>query len=295
MANTFSTVNNTFIGNLVLDQFVATLAPLAAFTSNCTNQVAFRGDTVKILNVQTSSAALDYADTGTYVMQHAEASGIDVTLNKHKYTSVELKDTEVRDAQILSAENFYRSKGYGLALAVMSDLMTFVSSSFKASTTTVSASPAFSSSAVVGLTAVADNANWTPYNRAMVLNPTQHSYLRQDSNILFSQIAASLMDKNATKTVSSLDDWHIYKTGIVPTQTCGYICVPQALCFASRVVAPQTPNQYSDMQILTDPDSGLAITQLQWHNPDSGARRLAWIVNYGYALGLSTGCRLLVN
>ncbi len=292
MANTFSTVNNTFIGNLVLDQFVATLAPLAAFTSNCTNQVAFRGDTVKILNVQTSSVALDY--TGTYTMQASEAAGVDVTLNKHKYTSVELKDTEVRDAQILSAENFYRSKGYGLALAVITDVMSFVSSSFKASTTQVQASPAFSASAVVALTTVADGLNWTPFNRSLVLNPTQHSYLRQDANVLFSSIFSNL-GKTTTTPMSTLDDWQIHKTNVVPAQTVGFICVPQALCFASRVIQPQEPNQYSDIQVLSDPETGLAITQLSWHNPDSGARRVAFITNYGYALGLSTGCRLLVN
>lgn len=292
MANTFTSVNTEFLGTAVIDAYVAALSPLRAFTISATNATAYRGEKVRVLSVGTGSAALDYTDT--YSMQHSEASGIDVTLDKHKFVSLELKDSEWRDSSLLEVERFARAKGYALALSVMTDVMSFVSSSFQAEKRTVAKSNAFSASAIVDLSSYADSLNWPEQDRSLVINPSQHSYLRKDT-ALQSAMAFGSPEIIRKGQVPSLDTFSsIYKTSVVPTTTVGYAAVPNAIVFASRVVGPQEPNSYSDVKVITDSETGLSITQLVWHNPDAGARRIAWTVEYGYNIGNSKGLFLLV-
>ena len=290
--NIFSTVNTDFIGNLVLDQYVQALAPLRAFTLSATTETSFRGDTVKVLSVGTGSTALDY--TTDYSMQAAGATGIDVSLNKQKYTSLELKDSEWRNSGILEVEHFARSRGNALANSVLTDVMSFVSSSFYTETRTVSKSVAFSGSAVVDLSAYADGLKWDAFGRSMLLTPTQHSYLRKD-NVIAQTYSFGTDDVIRRGEIPSVDTWQsIYKTPVVPNGSVGVCALPSAVVFASRVVAPPEGHSYSDVKVLADESTGLSITQLNWHNPDVGARRIVWTVNYGYAVGNSKGAFLLI-
>lgn len=292
MPNNFTSVNTEVLGQLVLDQFVATLTPLRAFTVSATNQGSFRGDTVKVLNVQTASVALDY--TTTYTIQDSHASSIDVLLDKHKFVSMELKDSEWRDSGLLATENFARSKGYALANSILTDVMSFVSSSFAGETRTVAKSTAFSSSAIVDLSNYADGLNWPQFGRSLVLTPTQHSYLRKD-NVIAQTYSYGSSDVIRTGQIPSVDTFeNIYKSSVVPSNTVGVAAVPNAVVFASRVVEPQTPNQYSSVRVISDEETGLSLTELTWHNPDDGAKRVVWTCEYGYKVGNSKGAFLLV-
>jgi len=290
--NSLTSVNSELLGNLVLDQFVATLLPLRAFTLSATSQVAFRGDVVKVLSCQTGSAALDYSTE--YVMQNSEATGIDVTLNKHKYVSLELKDSEWRDSGLLEVEKFARSKGFALAQSVLTDTMTFFSASFAPETQSVAKSAAFSASAVVNLSNVCDTLLWPQYDRSLVLTPTQHSYLRKDT-ALQAAYAFGSPDIIRKGEVPSLDTFaSVYKSSVVPTTTVGFACVPNALVWASRVVSAQTPHSYNEVRTFSDEETGLSLTQKTWHNPDIGSKRVVWEVEYGYAIGNRKGAFLLV-
>lgn len=292
MANNFTTLNTDFIGNLVLDQFVQTLLPLRAFTLSATNQVAFRGDTVKVLTVQTGSAASDY--TNTYNMDNSHATGVDVTLNKHKYVSLELLDSQWRDSALLEVEKFARAKGFALAQSVLQDTMTFFSASFAPETQTVAKSTSFSASAVVNLSNTCDSLNWPQYERSLVLTPTQHSYLRKDT-ALQAAYAFGSPDVIRKGEVPSLDTFSsIYKSAVVPAGSVGFACVPNALIWASRVVSAQEPNAYHEVRVFTDSETGLSITQKKWSNPDAGSSRTIWECEYGYAVGNAKGAFLLV-
>lgn len=292
MANTFTSVNTELVGQLVLDQFVASLAPLRAFTLSATDQPAFRGDSVRVLSVQTGSAAADY--TTEYSMQGSHAEGIDVNLNKHKYVSLELFDSQWRDSALLEVETFARSKGYALANAVMTDVMSFVSASFLGETVTVAKSTAFSASAVVALGLEADNRNWPDFQRSLILTPTQLSYLKRDTAIQASYAFGSdtVIRKGEIPSIDTFSS--VYKTSVVPSQTVGLCCVPNAVVWASRVVEPQNPHSYNSVKVLNDKETGISLTELSWHNPDAGSRRVVWTVEYGVALGNAKGAFLLV-
>jgi hypothetical protein len=293
MPNIFTSTNTEFLGQLVLDQFVATLSPLKAFTLSATaQQLNYRGETVKVLSVGTSSAALDFSTT--YSMQDSQATGIDVTLDKHKYVSLELPDSNWRDSALLETERFARSKGYALGNAILTDVMSFVSSSFRTETRTVAKSNAFSASAIVDLSNYADSINWPQMDRSLLLTPTQHSYLRRDP-VITATYSYGSSEAIKTGQVPSVDTFSsIYKSSVVPSTTVGLCAVPNALVFASRVVTPSPNHNYNEVKILSDPETGLSITQLSWYNPEAQSQRVVWTCEYGYAIGNSKGAFLLV-
>lgn len=93
--------------------------------------------------------------------------------------------------------------------------------------------------------------------------------------------------------IPSVDTWeNIYKSPVVVGGTVGLCAVPNPIVFASRVVQPQTSNQYSSVRVITDEYTGLSLTELTWHNPVSGAKRVVWTCEYGYKIGNAKGAFL---
>jgi hypothetical protein len=294
MANIFTNINTETLGISVLNAYAAALLPLSAFTLNAGNEPYARGDTVKVLSVGTGSAANDYSTDTGYVMQDTGASSIDVVLDKHKYVTAKLHDSEMRDSALLNIEAFGRAKGEALANSVLTDIMSFLSSSFYEETRSVAKSLAFSASAIVDLSNYADSLNWPASNRSLVLTPTQHSYLRKDTAIQASYAFGS-PDIIRKGDVPSLDTFsNIYKTSLVPVGSVGFACQPNALVLASRVVYSQEQNSYNDVKVLTHEDTGLSITQKGYFDPQLGAQCYIWEAEYGYKIGNPEGCFLLV-
>jgi hypothetical protein len=287
MSNTFTNVNTQLIGNLILDAYVKYMSPLRAFTLDASPAASYRGATIPVLSVAGSTAASDY--TNTYAIQGSTASTTTVTLDRHKYVSWEILDSEYRDSSLLTVEAFAISKGSQLADAVLSDVLNcFTSSAY----TPVSSSipiAAFSASAVSAFSLQCDNLQMPQYGRSMLLNPTWHTRLRQDTALQNASAFgnAETIQKGIVPSIDTFEN--VFKTHCLPSGTNGLLVHPSALVFASRTVFPQEGHQYSRVQIFTDEQTGLSITHLQWHDPLVGSLRSIFTTEYGFASGNVSG------
>lgn len=293
MGNTFTSTNTEYISNLVLDTFVSYLAPLRAFTLDCSPAQSFIGATVPVLTVSTSSAAQDYVST--YQIQGATATSTVVTLNKHKFVSWELLDSEWRDSGLLSMESFAKSRGAALAEAVLTDVFSYMTASFNASKVCPVAS--FSASFIADISLELDNLKTPQVGRSLILNPTYHTALRKDSAL---QNASSYWGSEVIRNgqVPSIDTFeNVYKTHMVPATSnhIGLAVVPNAMVFASRTVAPQEPNSYNYVQVLTDEESGISITALRYHDPLVGSQRMIFTTEYGFNIANQSGSIRLLS
>jgi hypothetical protein len=293
MANVFTSTGTEWVGQLVLDAYVQALSPLSAFTMNASNETFYRGDSVRVLVNATASAPLTY--TTTYTIQDIGSTGVDVALDRTKYVSWQVLDSEWRDSALMSMENFLRSKGNALANYVLADVLSIASGSTNFSEeTSVSASSGFNATSVTNVSLACDNLNMPQFGRSLVLTPSQHTYLRQDT-ALQAAYAFGSPDIIRKGDVPSIDTFgHVYKTPVVPAGTLGYACVPDAIVFASRVAQPQEGHAYNEVRTLTDEETGLSITMLAWHDPLVGARRNVFVANYGFAIGNNKGLVKLV-
>jgi len=123
MANTLDAdLYGTIVGNSSIEIMQDVLKPLGAFTTDFSDELGKRNEGIVVPMEVEPDAALDKTAGSNYTIQDADLSERTITLNRHKYTSWSLTDTDVSTSRALSIERFARSKGQKVAIAVWQDI-----------------------------------------------------------------------------------------------------------------------------------------------------------------------------
>src|SRR5580693_8342203 len=104
MPNNFINTLYTILTNAAIEAFTAVLTPLDVFARNYSSDAVERGDKVKVLWIPTQVVADDFL--GTYAPMNATATGLDVVINRHKFVSWSMTDTELALNPIVNVEDF---------------------------------------------------------------------------------------------------------------------------------------------------------------------------------------------
>lgn len=296
MANTLTNLTDTIVLDKALEAFTAALTPLRAFALNVSPSEGQRGDKVKVLSIPAASAAIDFA--GSYTVQDSTAAGIDVTLNKHKFTSWGVTDTQLSTRPQLEVENFAKQKGFQLAKAVLQDIWSQVTNANFGAAGHTGAAADFDSDDVIDLGAACDTASWPDMGRSLVLAGAYHANLRKDSSIKDASAYGS--DSSVRRgEILSLDTFeNIYKSTLIPGNSenlTGFAVVPDAMLVAMRYLAPQPGNTYSKVDSMSDPETGFTIGYREWYDNDAGELRAALECLYGYNVGNSAALKRIVS
>jgi len=298
MPNALTTVNHTIISDAVLQAFVAGVAPLRAFCLNASpGAISDRGNKVKVLSVPAQDAAIDFVAADGYVMQDADAEGVDVTISRHKFVSWALSDTEIANSPIIELESFGQQKGHQLARAVFQDILSLVTAANYGTAGFVGAASTFDSDDVVDIGKVCDDADWPGAGRSLILASAYHAALRKD-NAIQDASAFGTDDSIRRGVVPSLDTFEsIYKSTILPANAealVGLAVLPQAILIANRYLQPQEGHKYSRAEPVSD-ESGLTLGLREWYNEDLGSCRIVMECNYGYVRGLAAAIKRITS
>lgn len=283
MANTLTNTTDTIIANAAVDAFTAALLPLTAFSNNLSAEAVKRGDKVKVLYVPAQDAATDFA--GTYDTQDADATGVDVSINKHKFVSWGLSDTEIATMPQLALEAFGKQKGFQLAKAVLVDILSLVTNANYGAAVFTGAASTFDSDDVVDIGAACDAADWADEGRSLILSGSYHAALRKSAAL---KDASAFGGSEAIRmgTIPSLDTFgKVFKSTIIPANAenlVGFAAHSSAMAVAMRYLQPQEGNSYFQAGAITDPETGFTLGFRDWYDNDTGTRKKVLEANYGY-------------
>jgi hypothetical protein len=298
MANAFTNLTDTVILDAAIDGFVAAITPVRAFAINCSPAPAQRGDKVKVLFVGAQDAAIDWVAANGYVMQDADAEGLDVALDKRKYVSWGIQDQDLANNPQLSLERFGRQKGFNLAKAVLQDIWSLVTLVNYGAAGHTGAGANFDSDDVADLEQVCDEADWPEFGRSIVLSPAYHNGLVKDDAVQGSlgvENSGALADSRVQR-VHGFDE---YKSNLIPANNehlTGMAVIPDAILVAMRYIAPQEGHKYFQAAAVTDPNgSGLTIGFRDWYDEDSGTRKKVLECCYGYLKGNPAALKRIVS
>ena len=283
MANVFTNTNTDALSTIVLDELMKSLAPVTAFTLDASPQAFYRGDRVKVLSVDTASAATTF--TTAYEMQDVGAKTKDIPLT-HSYTSAQLSDADWRNSGLLTIDAFARSKAHALGKKILDDTFTYFSASATTCPTSMSVSTtSMRLNAVMSASNLLDNNNAEPGGRVLILAPSYHQALRTDTAV---QNAASFGGSEAVRRgeIPNIDTFErVVKCNNMPNGVAGFAVAPSAGVIAMRAVETQDREMYQLVQSYTDEATGVTITSKRWGDHDAGAVRQVWETNFGVASG----------
>ena len=288
MPNLFTNLKHTILLDIALEEYIATLQAVRAFAINASPLPQERGDKVRVKFVDAADAATDFE--GVYLMQGAQAEGIEVSLNKHKFVSWSLTDKEISEQPQIELETFARQKGFALAKAVFQDILSQVVASTFAQTFGLkkedNGKPIFGVDEIIDLSSVVDVLSWSELNRALIVNSAIHATLRKDPALksALNYGGSEVIRRGDVPSVDTFDK--IYKSVVLPANIPYGIAVkPDAMLVAMRYLQPQPGNLYHQAMPVSDAETGLTFGYREWYSNDTGTRNAVIEAVYGYQVG----------
>ena len=296
MANTIASgLNNAIVAESALEAFTAALAPLNAFSVSFNDDAAQKGSTIDVPFVATATAATDFSSS--YSMQDSTLNTKQVQLNKHKYASWFVTDTESANSSAVALSRFGAQKGFQLAKAVFQDVLSVVLTTNYGAAALTSAAGSFDGDDVADLRGSAIDSDIPPEQANLVLDNAYFTALLKDSNLRGANIygGADVIQGGSIPQLFGLGG--IHESNILPDNSInlvGFLASPNAIVAAMRYLAPVGGGDYLSANSVSN-DSGMVLGYREWYDNDAGQLRAVLEASYGYAVGDGNACKIIVS
>jgi hypothetical protein len=272
MANAFTNMNYTILSREIFNAFLGKIAPFNLFSRNVGPDAAQRGNKVRVDFVPLQDEALTFA--GTYTTQDADATGVDVTLDVHRFVSLGITDTERANNPTLSIEMFAEAKANALAKAVLQNVFGLVTVANYAEEVEV-APGNFDSDDVIDLREDCAILNWPDTMRNLILDPAYMTGILKDTDV---KAAYAYGDSNPVQGgfVPRLAGFGLYESTYIPTNSQGLKGMavhPNAMAVGMRYLDPGRAHNYFEAYPITDEATGITLGFRRWYDNDTGTEK----------------------
>lgn len=295
MPNTIdSGLNGTLISQAGLDAFVGSFAPMMAFTTDFDPAPASKAETIQVPYVPSASSAADFA--GTYTRQDSTLNKRTITLNKHKFVSWYLSDVSIAKSPAATLERFGQQKGYQLAKAVFSDILSVVTNANYGAAASTGLAANFDYADVVDIKAACDAADMPEMPRALVLASGHYNALLKDT--IVKDAAALGANANQTGALPNLAGFSTHRSSLIPANgenLVGFAAYPSAIVTAMRYLQPSGRSQDGIYRPVADANTGITLGYREFYDNDTGNVVAVLECFYGYALGEANALKRIVS
>jgi hypothetical protein len=297
MATINSALNDKLLAQTALEAFTAELLPLNVFTTSYSNEVVRRGATVEVplvANLTATTFDNDYGGTG------GTLNNVSITIDKHQIVTVSLSDTEYSKSSIAELSKFANQQGKALAQAVLTSVLNlFVTTASSAAqyTASVTGASAFTITNARTLRKALTDEKVPMTERSLILDSALYDSLLSQSNLLdASQFGAR--DTIVEGRVPRLLGMNVYESVILPSNSItlkGLAVHPNSVAVAVRSLEPQAPSEYLAASVITDPQSGLALTYRRVYNPLNGRHSASFECVFGHSRAITGAAKLITG
>lgn len=297
MANTYTGIIPTLVANRVLKAFAAKMAPIRAFSTNLSPDPGSKGQAITTSLIAQKSAGAVSGDYGALASDSTDTT-ITVTMNQHYGQGFHITDVEATQiaANVFPDQLQRRIEMTvtGVTKQFWQAVLSVVTNANYSTAAFVGAAGTFDADAVVDLRTTANNNDW-PDDRAIVLDPDYVGALLKDNAI---QGASNWNAEQRGGMIGRISGFDLYESNNIPANSenlQGFICVPDCMAVAMRVVTPQATEDMIDFQALTDPATGASCGFRVWYDRNSGQVRYTVDILYGYAKANTAGLKRITS
>ena len=286
---TYTNLDDEIFAQGVLQGFVATLLPFNSFSTNFSPEAMQKGQTVLVPLI---GGLVATTFGGSYAVCGGSASVITVTINRHKHVPIGQDDLTAANSSKANLESFGFQQGQALAIAVLQDVWSLLTTANFGLATAVSVVD-FAMAQIRRGRYLLNGANAPIMPRAMVLDLDPFDNLLGITNFL--QVYAAGSDETLREgRIGRALGFQVFETNALPGtgSVMGFAAHASAIAIAMRYLQPQQPAAYSAARPITDPDTGATFGLRRHYDPNTGTEYLNIEANYGYAVGISNGARV---
>ena len=286
----YTNLNNEIFAQAALEAFVAQLLPFNAFSTNFAPTPVQKGDTVLVPLI----AALTATTFSAYNVTGGEKSVVTVTIDKHKHIAVGQSDLQAANSSEASLISFARQQGSALAICVLQDVFTLLTTgNFGVGATAIS-STAMDVAQIRAMRKIMNKANVPMTPRALMLDCDPFDALLGVTNFIQAHMIGDALAIREGRIPRALGfDMYELNTGFPGGSVMGFAAHAAAIAIAMRYLQPQPGNTYLDARPVSDPETGLVFGLRDHFDNNTGYRYLNLEANYGFSTGLTVAGRII--
>lgn len=295
MANTIpASLNGQIVTDLFFQAFLDTLVPINRFSTDFGGDLGHGNKTaeVPVYGAKSSSNFAGNYTTGS----DSTVTNVEVIVNKHKFTSVHITDTEAANSKAANLRNLAIQAGQGLAKDVLQDIWSLILNA-NYSTPITQAVGTFDSDDVTDIKNQCDTDKMPSVGRTLVLADGHYNALLKDTSIKNANHYGSDIAIRSGH-IPNLVGFEVFQSSAVPDNgenLVGFAATPSAIAIAMRYLVPQNPSMYTSTMRLQDPTTGIVVGVREFGLPDTGTNYLVFECNYGSAVGQDDALTRLVS
>lgn len=290
-ANSLGTVYGDLVVQRSLDLLKIKFPALRRISTDLSGEQASFGQTVKV-RLRAVPAVTDYNATTGYASSDVTTTDVSVTLNAHKAVQVEFNANELASTRRLLFDEQEEGMLYALGKTMTDALYGLILAANFTSTATTQALSGFARASVIAIGTALDGRHVFGGQRTLLLNPSYHGKLAEDTVIV-----SNLYNRDAGSAIATGELPPVH--GFQPVQAPNLITTGNLVGFGLRAdalaMATRLPSDYTQalpgvpstgiVSEVTDPDTGIsvALTQFVDHKAGKAYGRVALM--YGVAVG----------
>lgn len=286
---TYTNLDNEIFAQNSLEGFVNTLLPFMAYSTNFSPAPGEKGNSVLVPLI----GSLTATTFSSYNICGGTQSVVTVTIDKHKHIPIGQNDLTAASSSRAKLESFAYQAGAALGLLVFQDVMSLITTGNFSLATAVSVVD-FGIAQIRAGRLQLSNAKVPPIGRNMILDVNPFDNLLGISNFLQVNLAGNNETLREGRIGRALG-MDIYETNGMPgtNSVMGFFGHATAIAIAMRYLMPQDGHTYRDARPVTHEGTGLTMGLRDHYDNNTGTRYINLEANYGYAVGISNGARVI--
>jgi hypothetical protein len=300
------TIAGTLVTQRTLELLKAIFPPLSRFTTDFSDQPATYNQTI-ITRTVTLPTVITYSTATGWADAAAATTDVSVTINNHKGIPITFNENLLASTMRMLFNEFAEASAYQLGKTLVDALYANLTDA-NFTNNSVFASTGFNRSAVIDI-GVALTTRGVPLglnNRTLLLWPAAFGNLEKDTAVIN---FATNVPRTELMTVGinqqsgfaiSIESFDIYAAPNMPSNNANLIGFAGSK--SALIIATRTPNDYTqvlpgasfgNVQMVTDPDIGITVMQVQYVNHTLGTATSRLALMYGTAAGQTAAGQLV--
>ena len=276
-----------------LSAYTAALSPVAVFSNKleATPQIKYGTIGVGVVPEMTAIAFNGDSETST-----SNESLVSVSLSLHSFRDAHIADADFTKANAANVANFGANAAKAVAQKILVDAWGEITLAKYGAAIFTGIASTFDYSDLVDIATACDTAK-VPATRSLVLKETYVGNLLKDANV---SDASAYGENTAVKqgVISRLAGMDVYKSTIIPSNSenlVGFVASPEAMAIAIAPVLVQSPESYLEYNVVTDPESGIALTYTRWYSTKARKHFIAFEALSGKSVAIAAGLKRIVS
>jgi hypothetical protein len=290
----YTNLNLTRISDSALQAFVKTLLPLMAFSrsfSPVAVPARMRGNGIAVPLVGTMAAT---TFGGAYNICGGTKTVVTITLNRHKVVHVGQSDIDAMNNSDSGLDSFGYEQGQALAIAVVEDILTLVTTAnYGSAGQTTAANLDLTQLRGARLSLNVGNCPKAP--RSCLIDAVGMDALLNVTNFVQAQMFADnqVLQEGRILRALGFDFYELNSSFVTANSVNAFFCHPQSIAIAMRYVQPQSTEGYWAAEQASDPGTGISFGIRGLYDILTGQNYMAFEANYGYSAGITNGGRIV--